>query len=51
MYILDNSTPDFRTINDLRGKKIKNHIHTLFAKLVKRFEIEEKGVDLLPFLF
>lgn len=35
MYIAGNSTPDFRTINDFRGKILKKHIHTLFAEVVK----------------
>ena len=35
MYIAGNSTPDFRTINDFRGKILKDHIHTLFAEVVK----------------
>lgn len=35
MYISGNSTPDFRTINDFRGKILKDHIHALFAAVVK----------------
>ncbi|MEZ4787254.1 MAG: IS1182 family transposase [Flavobacterium haoranii] len=35
MYISGNSTPDFRTINDFRGKTLKNYIQTLFAEVVK----------------
>lgn len=35
MYISGNSKPDFRTINDFRGKILKNHIHKLFAEVVK----------------
>ena len=35
MYISGNSTPDFRTINDFRGKILKNHIQKLFAEVVK----------------
>jgi len=35
MYISGNSTPDFRTINDFRGKILKNHIQQLFAEVVK----------------
>lgn len=35
MYISGNSTPDFRTVNDFRGKILKDHIHGLFAEVVK----------------
>ncbi len=35
MFISGNSTPDFRTINDFRGKILKDHIHELFAAVVK----------------
>lgn len=35
MYIAGNSTPDFRTINDFRGKILKDHIQNLFAEVVK----------------
>ncbi len=35
MYISGNSTPDFRTINDFRGKTLKGSIKTLFAEVVK----------------
>ena len=35
MYISNNSTPDFRTINDFRGKRLKGHIHSFFAEVVK----------------
>ena len=35
MYISGNSTPDFRTINDFRGKILKDHIQKLFAEVVK----------------
>ena len=35
MYISGNSTPDFRTINDFRGKILKEHIKNLFAEIVK----------------
>lgn len=35
MYISGNSTPDFRTINDFRGKILKDHIQRLFAEVVK----------------
>lgn len=35
MFISGNSTPDFRTINDFRGKILKGSIKTLFAEVVK----------------
>lgn len=35
MFIASNSLPDFRTINDFRGKKLKKHIHQLFSEVVK----------------
>ncbi|MEA5260921.1 IS1182 family transposase [Arcicella aquatica] len=35
MYISGNSIPDFRTINSFRGQILKEHIHKLFAELVK----------------
>jgi transposase len=35
MYISGNSTPDFRTINDFRGKILKEKIKYLFAEVVK----------------
>ncbi len=35
MFISGNSTPDFRTINDFRGKILKNHIQKLFVEVVK----------------
>lgn len=35
MYLSNNSTPDFRTINDFRGKQLKGHIQKLFAGIVK----------------
>ena len=35
MYISGNSTPDFRTINDFRGKILKDSIKTLFTEVVK----------------
>ncbi|MEL7220133.1 MAG: IS1182 family transposase [Bacteroidota bacterium] len=35
MFISGNSTPDFRTINDFRGKVLKDHIHQLFGEVVK----------------
>jgi len=37
MFISGNSTPDFRTINDFRGKILKDSIKTLFAEVVKMF--------------
>lgn len=35
MYLAGNSTPDFRTINDFRGKRLKGNIQKLFAEVVK----------------
>jgi transposase len=35
MFISGNSTPDFRTINDFRGKILKDSIKSLFAEVVK----------------
>ena len=30
----NNSTPDFRTINDFRGKRLKENIKSLFSAIV-----------------
>ena len=35
MWLSGNSTPDFRTINYFRGKRLKDTIHRLFAEVVK----------------
>lgn len=35
MYISGNSTPDFRTINDFRGKILKDKLKDLFAEVVE----------------
>ncbi len=35
MYISGNSTPNFRTINDFRSKKLKNFLQELFTEVVK----------------
>lgn len=35
MYLSGNSTPDFRTINDFRGKILKDKIQDIFAEVVK----------------
>lgn len=35
MYLASNSTPDFRTINDFRGKILKDKIQNLFTEVVK----------------
>jgi transposase len=35
MWLSGNSTPDFRTINYFRGKRLKKHIHQLFSEVVK----------------
>lgn len=37
-WISGNSTPDFRTINNFRGQKLKHHIHDLFAEVVKMLQ-------------
>lgn len=38
MWISGNSTPDFRTINYFRGKRLKQEIHRLFAEVVKMLQ-------------
>lgn len=35
MWLSGNSTPDFRTINYFRGKRLKTQIHQLFSEVVK----------------
>ena len=35
MYLSGNSTPDFRTINNFRGKTLKDHIQGLFGQVVE----------------
>ncbi len=35
MWLSGNSTPDYRTINYFRGKRLKAHIQTLFADVVR----------------
>lgn len=35
MWLSGNSTPDFRTINNFRGKRLQGKIQTLFADIVK----------------
>lgn len=35
MWLSGNSLPDFRTINDFRGKRLKDKIQQLFAELVR----------------
>jgi transposase len=35
MYLAGNSIPDFRTINDFRGKRLKGKIQDLFAEVVR----------------
>lgn len=34
MWLSGNSTPDFRTINDFRGKRLKENIKSLFSAIV-----------------
>jgi transposase len=47
MWISGNSTPDFRTINNFRGQKLKGHIHTLFAEVVKMLqELQVLSLDI-----
>lgn len=38
MWISGNSTPNFRTINDFRGKRMKGKVHGLFADMVRMME-------------
>jgi len=35
MWLSGHSTPDYRTINYFRGKRLKDHIQTLFAEVVR----------------
>lgn len=35
MWLSGNNTPNFRTINDFRGKRLKHKIQSLFAELVR----------------
>ena len=35
MWLSGNSTPDFRTINDFRGKRLKEHIKSLFSSAAR----------------
>lgn len=47
MWISGNSTPDFRTINNFRGQKLKYHIHDLFAEVVKMLqELQVLSLDI-----
>jgi len=34
LWLSGKQFPDFRTINDFRGKRLKNHIHRIFSKVV-----------------
>lgn len=34
MWLSGKSTPDFRTINDFRSKRLKSYIHSLFTQIV-----------------
>lgn len=38
MWLSGNSTPDFRTINYFRGKRLKGQIHSLFSEVVKMLQ-------------
>jgi len=40
MWLSGNSTPDFRTINYFRGKRLKGHIQQLFADVVRLLQQE-----------
>jgi transposase len=40
MWLSGNSTPDFRTINYFRGKRLKGHIQQLFADVVRLLQGE-----------
>jgi transposase len=47
MWISGNSTPDFRTINNFRGQKLKHHIHDLFSEVVKMLqELQVLSLDI-----
>jgi transposase len=47
MWVSGNSTPDFRTINNFRGQKLKGHIHALFAEVVKMLqELQVLSLDI-----
>jgi transposase len=47
MWISGNSTPDFRTINNFRGQRLKHHIHDLFAEVVKMLqELQVLSLDI-----
>jgi transposase len=47
MWISGNSVPDFRTINNFRGQKLKHHIHDLFAEVVKMLqELQVLSLDI-----
>jgi transposase len=35
IWISGGSTPDYRTINYFRGKRLKGHINTLFAEVAR----------------
>lgn len=40
MWLAGNSTPDFRTINYFRAKRLKGHIQQLFAAVVRLLQAE-----------
>lgn len=37
-WISGNPTPDFRTIYNFRGQRLKHHIHDLFAEVAKMLQ-------------
>lgn len=47
MWLSGNSTPDYRTINYFRGKRLKGHIQSLFAEVVRMLhELQYVNLDL-----
>lgn len=47
MWLSGNSTPDYRTINYFRGKRLKGHIQSLFAEVVRMLhELQYVSLDL-----
>ncbi|WP_409014567.1 IS1182 family transposase [Emticicia sp. 21SJ11W-3] len=47
MWLSGNSTPDYRTINYFRGKRLKGHIQSLFAAVVRMLhELQYVSLDL-----
>lgn len=47
MWLSGNSTPDYRTINYFRGKRLKGYIQSLFAEVVRMLhELQYVSLDL-----